>query len=52
VARALASGATAVERTDRLVQIIGREIGVRHPEIDRTVARVNAALERNSAQAA
>lgn len=52
VARALAGGATAIERADRLVQIIGRQVGIEHPEVDRTVARVDDALERNTAQAA
>jgi hypothetical protein len=46
VARAIASGATAVERVDKLVQLIGREYGIAHPTIDRTVALIDAALAR------
>lgn len=46
VARAIAGGATAVERVDRLVQLVGRACGISHPAIDRTVALVDAALER------
>jgi len=44
VARAIAGGATAVERVDKLIQIIGRQNGITHPTIDRTVALIDAAL--------
>ena len=52
VARAIAGGATAVERVDRLVQILGRHCGIAHPAIDRTVALVDAALARTKVSAA
>jgi hypothetical protein len=52
VARAIAGGAAAVERVDRLVQIIGRHCGIAHPAIDRTVALVDAALARTKVSAA
>lgn len=51
-ARALSNGAAAIERVDHLVQIIGQQAGITHPEIGTTVARVNRALMKNSAQAA
>jgi hypothetical protein len=52
VARAIAGGATAVERVDKLVQLIGRQNGITHPTIDRTVALVDAALARTKVSAA
>ena len=52
VARAVAGGATAVERVDKLVQLIGREYGITHPTIDRTVALIDAALARTKVSAA
>jgi hypothetical protein len=52
VARAIAGGATAVERVDKLVQHIGRRCGVAHPAIDRTVALIDAALARTKLSAA
>jgi hypothetical protein len=52
VARAIASGAPAVERIDKLVQLIGREHGITHPAIDRTVALIDAALARAKVSAA
>jgi hypothetical protein len=52
VARAIAGGATAVERVDKLVQLIGRHYGITHPAIDRTVALVDDALERTKVSAA
>jgi len=52
VARAIAGGATAVERVDRLVQLIGRQYGITHPAINRTVALVDAALARTKVSAA
>lgn len=48
-ARALESGATDVERVDRLVQLVGRSLGLNHENIDCTVAAVDAALNRNMA---
>jgi len=52
VARAIGSGATAVERVDKLVQLIGRRNGITHPTIDRIVALVDAALARTRVSAA
>jgi hypothetical protein len=46
-ARALANGAQAIERVDRLVQIIAAGKGKRNAEVDRTVALVDAFLDRN-----
>lgn len=46
LARALANGATAVERVDKLVQLVGRQCGIGHPAIDRTVQVIDAALDR------
>lgn len=50
-ARALAAGALAIERVDRLVAALGRAHGLSHPEIDATATRVDAWLERNRAEA-
>jgi len=52
LARAIAGGATAVERIDKLVQLIGRQHGITHPAIDRTVAVIDAALVRTKVSAA
>lgn len=46
-ARALANGAPNIERVDRLVQLLGREKGLSHPDVDATVAAVDAWLARN-----
>lgn len=46
-ARAIDAGAPNIERVDRLVQTIGREIGLQHPSVDSTVAIVDARLEAN-----
>jgi hypothetical protein len=46
-ARALAAGAPYIERTDRLVQIIARQKGMRNLEVDKTVALVDSWLEAN-----
>lgn len=51
-ARAIMAGAPVIERVDLLVQQISRTLGMEHPEIDRTVATVNAALGNNRFQAA
>jgi hypothetical protein len=50
VARALAAGATQVERVDLLVQRLARQKGIAHAHVDGIVERVNAALSRNLAQ--
>ena len=52
VARTIAGGATAVERVDKLVQLIGRRCGATHPAIDRTVVLIDAALARTKLSAA
>lgn len=52
VARAIAGGAVAVERVDRLVQLIGRQHGITHPAIDRTVTLIDTALASTNARAA
>jgi hypothetical protein len=46
-ARALAAGATHIERVDRLVQTIARTHGMQLDEVDRTVATVDAWVEAN-----
>ena len=51
-ARALANGATAIERADRLVQKVAAAKGMRNDTVDATVALVDAWLEKNRAQAA
>jgi len=48
-ARALFGGAQAIERVDSLVQRIGAQLGMSHPEIDRTVALIDARLAENRA---
>src|SRR5712664_1270800 len=51
-ARALANGAPNIERTDRLVQTIAAQKGMRSPEVDQTVALVDGWLEKNRKKAA
>src|SRR5262245_32770548 len=51
-ARALAAGATNIERVDRLVQAIAAQKGLRHPAVDETVALVDARLAENRKAAA
>jgi hypothetical protein len=46
-ARALNNGAPNIERTDRLVQIIGAQYGMRNAIVDQTVALVDARLAAN-----
>jgi hypothetical protein len=46
-ARALAGGATSIERVDRLVQAVGAQRGQRSPDVDATVALVDAWLVKN-----
>ena len=46
-ARALAGGAPNIERTDRLVQLIAMQKGMRNAEVDKTVALVDGWLEAN-----
>lgn len=47
VARAVAGGATAIERVDKLVQLIGRELGLRNETVDETVDIVETRLSQN-----
>jgi hypothetical protein len=51
-ARALFAGAPNIERTDRLVQAIGAQKGMRSPIVDETVATVDARLAANRKAAA
>ena len=51
-ARALTNGVPNIERADKLVQLIAREKGLSHPEIDRIVALVDRRLEANRKKAA
>ncbi|MFZ3238649.1 MAG: hypothetical protein WA417_12185 [Stellaceae bacterium] len=51
-ARALFNGAPNIERTDRLVQLIGAQFGMRNPIVDQTVAEVDARIALNRKAAA
>jgi hypothetical protein len=51
-ARALFAGAANIERTDRLVQMLGAQFGMRNAIVDETVARVDARLAANRRAAA
>jgi hypothetical protein len=51
-ARALAAGAPNIERTDRLVQLIAMQKGMRNEIVDQTVSMVDGWLERNRKKAA
>jgi hypothetical protein len=51
-ARALDNGAPNIERTDRLVQLIGAQYGMRNAVVDQTVAVVDARLAANRKAAA
>ena len=51
-ARALNNGVPNIERTDRLVQLIGTQYGMRNEIVDRTVALVDARLAANRKAAA
>jgi hypothetical protein len=51
-ARALNNGAQHIERADKLVQLIGRQMRLSHPAIDAGVALVDARLEANRRKAA
>ena len=46
-ARALQNGMPYIERADKLVQLIARQHGLSHPEIDRIVSLVDARLAAN-----
>ncbi len=49
-ARAIEAGSDAIERVDRIVQRVGRAVGVSNPEIDRIVGIVDARLADNAAK--
>lgn len=49
-ARALAAGATNIERVDKLVQMIGQSLDKQNDEIDASVALVDAWLNKNRQQ--
>jgi hypothetical protein len=49
VARALAGGATRIERVDLLVQCIARQKAIANPAVDRVVKTVDARLRHNTA---
>jgi hypothetical protein len=51
-ARALNNGVPNIERTDRLVQLIAAQYGMKHPVVDQTVAQVDARLDANRKKAA
>lgn len=51
-ARAIVGGSTAIERVDRLVQMIGAQLGMQSDEVDATVSTIDSALKRNQRQAA
>jgi hypothetical protein len=51
-ARALNNGAPNIERTDRLVQLIGAQYGMRNAVVDQTVALVDTRLAANRKAAA
>ena len=51
-ARAIAAGADTIERVDRLVQLIGQQIGMTHPEIETTADTVDVRLAENRRAAA
>ena len=48
-ARALAAGATHIERVDMIVQGFAAALGMQHPGVDQTVSVVDAWLEKNRA---
>jgi hypothetical protein len=51
-ARALQNGAKNIERSDKLVQLIGRQKGMSNAKVDAIVALVDARLEANRKKAA
>jgi len=51
-ARALNNGVPNIERTDRLVQLLGAQFGMHHPTVDKTVELVDKRLATNRAKAA
>jgi hypothetical protein len=51
-ARALNNGVPNIERTDRLVQLLGAQLGMQNPIVDATVKQIDARLEANRKKAA
>ncbi|GAB4372587.1 MAG: hypothetical protein Kow00114_34100 [Kiloniellaceae bacterium] len=51
-ARAVAAGAPAIERVDKLVQMVGRSLGMDDPAIDQVVDTVDAKLAANQRMSA
>ena len=51
-ARALQNGVPYIERADKLVQLVARQKGLRHPVIDRIVDLVDTRLHANREKAA
>jgi hypothetical protein len=51
-ARALNNGVPFIERTDRLVQLLGAQLGMSNPVVDATVKQIDARLEANRKKAA
>ena len=51
-ARAVAAGATQIERVDKLVQLIGRDIGYVNSAVEDTVRTVDMMLDQNQRRAA
>ena len=51
-ARAVAAGATRIERVDKLVQLIGQDLGYVNAAVEDTVRTVDMMLERNQMKAA
>jgi hypothetical protein len=51
-ARALNNGVPNIERTDRLVQLIGAQYGMRNAVVDQTVAQVDERIAANRRKAA
>jgi hypothetical protein len=47
-ARAIASGVANIERVDRLVQLIGKGLGLHNAELDQIVSIVDARLHANA----
>ena len=46
-ARALNNGAPNIERADKLVQLVAKDLGMSHPVLDAIVARVDRRLDAN-----
>ena len=46
-ARALNAGAPNIERADKLVQLVAKQKGMRHPLLDQIVALVDRRLKAN-----